>query len=79
MIGKVGSLSHSLSLLEAGYRLIIPDMPSHGRSTGLHAHLDSPHQLPDAVFAVLSDVSRWSTYKPLKRHIFGVSLGGYTA
>jgi acylglycerol lipase len=30
---------HAPRLLEAGYRIIVPDLPSHGRSTGLHAYV----------------------------------------
>ena len=30
---------HARTFLDEGYRVIVPDLPSHGRSTGIHVHL----------------------------------------
>jgi len=53
--GKFGE--HAKPFLDQGYRMIIPDMPSHGRSTGLHAYITTMDALADAVHSVLCDVA----------------------
>ncbi|KZS91586.1 alpha/beta-hydrolase [Sistotremastrum niveocremeum HHB9708] len=69
---------HLNRMLDAGYRIIAPDLPSHGRSTGLHVHLTSADQLSDAVHAVLLDLAGGSS-KPDKVFLVGSSLGAFTA
>lgn len=49
-------LVHSDRFLDAGYRLIIPDLPAHGRSSGVHVLIDDLDVLADAVYLVLADV-----------------------
>ncbi|KAG8905877.1 hypothetical protein FRB99_008088 [Tulasnella sp. 403] len=66
-------------LLRAGYRIIVPDLPSHGRSTGVHGHIGSSKQVADAIFATMVDTRRWSGKTPRKTHFFGVSFGGFSA
>jgi len=70
---------HVDGVLEMGFRVIIPDLPSHGRSTGVHVHLDSPFELTEGVHAVLTDVQRWSESRPRKTFLCGSSLGGWTS
>ncbi|ORY91597.1 lysophospholipase [Leucosporidium creatinivorum] len=81
--------THADLFLDAGYRLLIPDLPSHGRSTGIHCYVPDMEALADAVYAVLSDVlledsklvkSADGSFKQ-RRKIFvaGQSLGGFTA
>lgn len=85
-----GKLSeHARQFLDAGYRMIIPDLPSHGRSTGIHVHLPDLDLLVDALYAVLVDVIAFDSSTPpsqtdpppQKRKIFiaGQSLGGFCA
>jgi acylglycerol lipase len=38
------------------YRIVVPDLPSHGRSSGLHSYVSSMDLLADAVHAVICDV-----------------------
>ncbi|KAF8514364.1 lysophospholipase [Hysterangium stoloniferum] len=63
------------SLISKGYRVIALDLPSHGRSSGLHCYISSSEQLVDATEAVLVDLDNLSD---TKRKIFmiGVSMGG---
>ncbi|KZT38508.1 alpha/beta-hydrolase [Sistotremastrum suecicum HHB10207 ss-3] len=77
---------HLNRMLDAGYRIIAPDLPSHGRSTGLHVHLSSADILSDAVHAVLLDLatprpggSSKISGKPDKVFLVGSSLGAFTA
>lgn len=49
---------HLLHHLKAGFRVIVPDLPSYGRSTGVHSYLPSLDLLPAALHAVLTDVMR---------------------
>ncbi|KDQ13990.1 hypothetical protein BOTBODRAFT_33102 [Botryobasidium botryosum FD-172 SS1] len=68
---------HVRRFLDLGYRIIIPDLPSHGRSTGVHSHIDSANQLSDAVYHVLKDRETWSP-KTRKTFLIGSSMGGWT-
>ncbi|KAJ9100231.1 hypothetical protein QFC20_005508 [Naganishia adeliensis] len=49
---------HMRTFLDVGFRVIVPDMPTYGRSTGIHANLTDPRLLTSAVYAVLQDVVR---------------------
>lgn len=69
--------SHARFFLDQGIRLIIPDLPSHGRSSGLHTHVKSTQQLPDAIHLVLREVQQ-KAQGSRKLFIFGQSMGGYT-
>jgi len=68
---------HVRRFLDLGYRIIVPDLPSHGRSTGVHSHIDSANQLSDAVYHVLKDREAWSRM-PNKTFLIGSSMGGWT-
>ncbi|KAJ9125851.1 hypothetical protein QFC24_002635 [Naganishia onofrii] len=72
---------HLRTFLDVGFRVIVPDMPSYGRSTGIHAHLPDPHMLTAAVYAVLQDVVRVDLRNgKQQREVFlsGASMGGWT-
>ncbi|KAM0750727.1 lysophospholipase [Meredithblackwellia eburnea MCA 4105] len=76
--------AHCRGFLDAGYRIISPDLPSHGRSTGIHVDLPEMDVLPTAVYKVLVDVLKTDAASgPVKqkRKIFlaGASLGGFVA
>ncbi|GJJ09920.1 hypothetical protein Clacol_004144 [Clathrus columnatus] len=62
-------------LLSNGFRVIAPDMPGHGRSTGLHGYIQSHSRLLDALESVILDMD---TYSNARRKIFliGASMGG---
>ncbi|GAA5897178.1 hypothetical protein JCM6882_001810 [Rhodosporidiobolus microsporus] len=86
---------HAPTFLDAGYRVIVPDLPGHGRSTGIHVYLPSMEALADAVYLVLKDVlvqdsklvaenegrAQGGVHLTQKRKVFvaGQSLGGFTA
>ncbi|KAL8292096.1 hypothetical protein RQP46_001562 [Phenoliferia psychrophenolica] len=75
---------HARLFLDAGYRVIVPDLPSHGRSTGIHVYLPDLDVLADAVYGVLGDVIKHDSTAAdpgQKRKIFvaGQSLGGFVA
>ncbi|POW15925.1 hypothetical protein PSTT_01752 [Puccinia striiformis] len=65
--------------LDAGYRLIVPDFPSHGRSTGFHAHLTNLDCLAHTVHMVLGDVIKRDSVAGLAQRpviVVGQSMGG---
>ncbi|BGP39175.1 hypothetical protein JCM10449v2_003113 [Rhodotorula kratochvilovae] len=78
--GKFGM--HASKFLDAGYRVIVPDLPGHGRSTGIHVY-------SDAVYEVIKDVALQdsrivqeaggSYTQTRKVFVAGQSLGGFTA
>ncbi|GAA6031179.1 hypothetical protein JCM8097_004045 [Rhodosporidiobolus ruineniae] len=86
---------HAETFLDAGYRVVVPDLPSHGRSTGIHVHIPRMEALADAVYAVIRDVQQQDAlisqesigsaqtepHTTQKRKVFvaGQSLGGFTA
>lgn len=81
---------HGYHFAQAGFRVIIVDLPSFGRSSGLHAYLPSMRILIEAIHAVLFDVKKYDDADPLKeslqatdrkRKLFleGHSMGGFTA
>ncbi|GAA5894490.1 hypothetical protein JCM8208_006256 [Rhodotorula glutinis] len=83
---------HADKFLDAGYRVIVPDLPGHGRSTGIHVYCPSMDALADAVYEVIKDVAvhdyelvrdgpSGSVTQTPQRKVFvaGQSLGGFTA
>ncbi|SCV71074.1 BQ2448_3836 [Microbotryum intermedium] len=56
---------HARKFLDAGYRVIVPDMPSHGRSSGIHCYLPNMELLADAVYLVLADVLLHDSQSPV--------------
>ncbi|GAA5892486.1 uncharacterized protein JCM6883_007375 [Sporobolomyces salmoneus] len=80
---------HAAKFLDEGYRIVVPDLPSHGRSTGIHVHCPSMEALVDAVYAVVKDVALQDSHlvreaggaftQARKTFIAGQSLGGFTA
>lgn len=73
---------HAKPFLDAGYRLIMPDLPSHGRSTGLHCYLDDLNDLGHAVQVILTDViKRDAAVGRDQRNVIvgGQSMGGFSA
>lgn len=50
---------HGHHFAQHGFRIIIVDLPSFGRSSGLHAYLPSMKLLTEAVHAVLMDVKAY--------------------
>ncbi|GAA5970551.1 hypothetical protein JCM11641_007350 [Rhodosporidiobolus odoratus] len=83
---------HAPLFLDAGYRIIVPDLPSHGRSTGIHVHIPEMEALADAVYAVTRDVCLQDSKLVAEREggevhvtqtrkvfVAGQSLGGFTA
>ncbi|ORY27166.1 lysophospholipase [Naematelia encephala] len=72
---------HVEYFLRAGFRVILPDLPSYGRSTGINSYIPSLLLLPAAVHAVLSDVVSSDLAKGREqRKVFlsGASMGGWT-
>ncbi|CED82249.1 Lysophospholipase [Phaffia rhodozyma] len=68
-------------LLNDGFRIIVPDLPTHGRSSGLHVLIKDESHLPKAIEAVMKDLVVVSKEKgePRRRIVIcGHSLGGWT-
>jgi acylglycerol lipase len=71
------------------YRVVVPDLPGHGRSTGIHVYTPRMEALADAVYAVIKDVAlqdsrlvqeqEGSYTQTRKVFVAGQSLGGFTA
>ncbi|KAG0661557.1 hypothetical protein C6P46_003969 [Rhodotorula mucilaginosa] len=80
---------HADHFLDAGYRVVVPDLPGHGRSTGIHVYTPRMEALADAVYAVIKDVAlqdsrlvqeqEGSYTQTRKVFVAGQSLGGFTA
>ncbi|UZJ57347.1 hypothetical protein CBS101457_006667 [Exobasidium rhododendri] len=66
---------------ENGFRVIVIDLPSFGRSSGLHSYLPSLRILVEATHAVIKDVIKNDAPEMQNRKIFlqGESMGGFTA
>ncbi|OXG93101.1 lysophospholipase [Cryptococcus neoformans A2-102-5] len=72
---------HIKYFLKAGFRVIIPDLPSYGRSTGINSYLPSLLLLTAAVHVVLTDVVQNDLSQGREqRKVFlsGSSMGGWT-
>ncbi|SNX81388.1 uncharacterized protein MEPE_00093 [Melanopsichium pennsylvanicum] len=77
---------HALHFMERGFRVIAIDLPSFGRSTGLHGHLPSMKINARAMHAVVMDVRTWDEESGLlgkderERKLFaeGHSMGAFT-
>ncbi|SNX84312.1 related to lysophospholipase [Melanopsichium pennsylvanicum] len=77
--------------LDAGFRLIVPDLPSHGFSSGLHVYQSSMSGFCTGLHAVLHDVAHRdqanslfpcvapSKLKRRKTFMLGLSFGGLVA
>ncbi|TKY85695.1 hypothetical protein EX895_005235 [Sporisorium graminicola] len=77
--------------LDAGFRLIVPDLPSHGYSSGLHVYQHSMAGFCAGLHAVLHDVARRDQSQSLfpaiaptklerrKTFMLGLSFGGLVA
>ncbi|CAO1634699.1 unnamed protein product [Parajaminaea phylloscopi] len=50
--------SHSRRYLDAGFRVIVPDLPSHGYSTGLHVFQQKLAGYTEGLHSTLNDVAR---------------------
>ncbi|GAA5833069.1 hypothetical protein JCM5353_006764 [Sporobolomyces roseus] len=80
---------HAAKFLDEGYRIVVPDLPSHGRSTGIHVHTPSMEALVDAVYDVIKDVALQDSNlmqeaggtltQTRKTFVAGQSLGGFVA
>ncbi|KAN0066422.1 hypothetical protein ACQY0O_000516 [Thecaphora frezii] len=78
---------HALHFLHRGFRVIAIDLPSFGRSTGLHGFVPSMRINVRAMHAVIMDVRRWDEEAGTigvagrERKLFaeGHSMGGFTA
>lgn len=70
--------------LRNGFRVIGIDMPSFGRSSGLHGYLPTLRWNEGALNAVMLHVHMWDEYEQLenlanrKRFAQGASMGGFT-
>ncbi|PLW15964.1 hypothetical protein PCANC_20708 [Puccinia coronata f. sp. avenae] len=67
--------------LDAGYRLIVPDFPSHGRSTGFHVYLTDLDCMAHTVHVVLADVIKRDSAAGVAQRpvvVAGQSMGGFT-
>lgn len=82
--------SHSRRYLDAGFRVIVPDLPSHGYSTGVHVYQPNIRGYTSGLHAVLHDVndrddklyrSGEALLKSQRRDCFllGLSFGGLVA
>ncbi|CDS00667.1 hypothetical protein, partial [Sporisorium scitamineum] len=77
---------HALHFMKRGFRVIAIDLPSFGRSTGLHGYLPSMKINARAMHAVVMDVSMWDEESGLlgkagrERKLFaeGHSMGAFT-
>jgi acylglycerol lipase len=77
--GKAASVGRYY--IEHGFRVIAIDLPSFGRSSGLHSYLPSLRILVEAVHSVMKDVIKNDPVDMRGRKIFmqGESMGGFTA
>ncbi|MBW0519203.1 hypothetical protein O181_058918 [Austropuccinia psidii MF-1] len=83
-LGEYGGnfAKHAKIFLDAGYRLIVPDHPSHGRSTGLHTYLPNLDSIAHATHAVLIDlINKDKAFNRQQRQVViaGQSLGGFAS
>ncbi|PWN47624.1 alpha/beta-hydrolase [Violaceomyces palustris] len=77
---------HAHHFMKRGFRIIAIDLPSFGRSTGLHAHVPSMRINVSAMHAVIMDVRKWdlerdpSGLADRERKLFaeGHSMGAFT-
>lgn len=78
---------HAVHFMKRGFRVIAIDLPSFGRSTGLHGYLPSMKINARAMHAVILDVRTWDEEQGLlgkagrERKLFaeGHSMGAFTA
>lgn len=67
------------SLLQKNALVIAHDHPGHGRSTGMHAYVDSHDDLRDVTIEVISHFMANDTLRGKKVFVIGMSMGGTTA
>jgi len=69
---------HSKPILEQGFRIIALDLPSFGRSSGLHACFKDWLDLVEAIHCVVNHVKQQNTDKTRKRKVifYTCSMGG---
>lgn len=66
-------------LLDLDLVVIAHDHPGHGRSSGLHAFVESHDHLRDAAIDVIHEFEKEEELKGKKRMMLGESMGGTTA
>ena len=79
--------SHSRRYLDAGFRLIVPDLASHGYSSGLHVYQRHMSNYTEGLHAVLHDVARrdglglgrLQKWQRQPTFMLGLSFGGTVA
>nr|XP_031862767.1 uncharacterized protein CI109_001779 [Kwoniella shandongensis]KAA5529839.1 hypothetical protein CI109_001779 [Kwoniella shandongensis] len=72
---------HIPYFVKCGFRVIVPDLPSYGRSTGMNSYIPSLLLLPAALHVVLTDVVQNDLARGREqRKVFlsGASMGGWT-
>jgi acylglycerol lipase len=69
--------SCSDKLVDSGFIIVAPDMPGHGKSTGIHGNFNSIDELVAAVDAAIDNIRRTEGFS-LPLYLFGASLGGTT-
>lgn len=67
------------SFLNAGAVVLAHDHPGHGRSTGLHAYVDSHDELRDTAIEVVSHFKESQELAGKKAFMVGMSMGATTA
>lgn len=81
---------HARRYLDAGFRLIVPDLVSHGYSSGLHVYQRQMRAYTEGLHAVLHDVARRdateeqdtstpSRFEHQQTFLLGLSFGGTVA
>ncbi|CDZ96466.1 Lysophospholipase [Phaffia rhodozyma] len=82
-IGEYGArwCVHVAKFIQNGFRIIAPDLPAHGRSTGIHCYVPTNDLLVSSVKLVLEDVDEQDQARQrvsfTKRFIAGASLGAF--
>lgn len=66
-------------LLALDIFVVAHDHPAHGRSSGLHAYVDSHDHLRDCAIDVMESFKNKPELKGKKTYVFGHSMGGTTA
>lgn len=67
------------SLLQGGCVVIAHDHPGHGRTTGLHAYVESHDEMRDTAIEVVNHFMAWESLAGKKTAMMGLSMGGTVA